>query len=81
MHPVLNLDEHPICRDVILALHKCHRERSWAKFLGACNEHKYNLDKCLAYEWQQTKKKEQEELRRSYQEFFAYIVEREKSKS
>jgi len=37
----------PMCAEQIVALQSCHRERSLAKFLGACNEVWLTLDQCL----------------------------------
>ena len=38
------------CREFIEALEKCHGETTWAKFLGLCNTHKDQLNKCLRSE-------------------------------
>lgn len=50
MHPSLALHLHPLCKDAILALEKCHKENQYAKFWGACNEVRRELDKCLGEE-------------------------------
>lgn len=34
----------------ILALNACHAEHPVAKFWGTCNQHKWNLDRCLREE-------------------------------
>ena len=51
MHPLLSEHTHPDCVQAMDALKQCHRERSIAKFWGACNDYKYALDKCLAAEY------------------------------
>lgn len=47
MHPPLTLENHPLCRDVVIALKVCHRENPWARSFGVCNEQKWQLDACL----------------------------------
>ena len=48
MHPPLTLANHPLCRDVVIALKRCHRDASWwGRSFGACNEQKWALDQCL----------------------------------
>jgi COX assembly protein 2 len=47
MHPPLTLENHPICRDVVIAFKRCHRDNPLGKFIGACNEEKWALDRCL----------------------------------
>ena len=48
MHPPLTLENHPLCRDVVIALKRCHRDASWwGRSFGACNEQKWALDSCL----------------------------------
>lgn len=47
MHPPLTLDNHPLCRDAVIALKRCHRDNPWARTWGACNEQKDALDACL----------------------------------
>ncbi len=48
MHPPLH--GHPMCREVIEALDKCHKERTIAKFFGVCNKQRAEVDKCLTEE-------------------------------
>jgi hypothetical protein len=50
MHPPLTPENHPLCLDVITALKDCHHEQRWGKFLGACNEQKWQLDACFKAE-------------------------------
>ncbi|ORY86881.1 hypothetical protein BCR37DRAFT_390612 [Protomyces lactucae-debilis] len=50
MHPPLSEHKHPGCYDLILALEECHKAGLWAKFGGACNEHKEALTLCLRAE-------------------------------
>ena len=47
MHPPLTLENHPLCKDVVIALKRCHRDNPWARAWGACNEQKWALDDCL----------------------------------
>ncbi|ELR25158.1 uncharacterized protein ACA1_288790 [Acanthamoeba castellanii str. Neff] len=49
MHPPLA--GHPMCRKVILELDKCHKERTVAKFFGACNAERAAVDACLQEEY------------------------------
>ena len=47
MHPPLTLENHPLCREVVIALKLCHRENPWGRSFGACNEPKWALEACL----------------------------------
>ena len=47
MHPPLSLSRNKHCTDVILALQACHSEQPLAKFFGACNQQKSELDLCF----------------------------------
>ena len=47
MHPPLVLHRNPHCRSQILALQECHAENRFAKFVGACNVVKAELDACF----------------------------------
>jgi len=47
MHPPLTLDDHPLCRAVVIALKRCHRDNPWARSWGVCNTQKEDLDVCL----------------------------------
>ena len=47
MHPPLTLENHPLCRDVVIARKVCHRENPWSRSFGACNEQKWALDQWL----------------------------------
>lgn len=52
MHPSLAPHLHgEECREVIAKLHKCHAEEPYRKFLGACNDLKIALDRCLKKEY------------------------------
>ncbi|CAN8073512.1 unnamed protein product [Agarophyton chilense] len=51
MHPTLALHLHPMCQEAIRNLKQCHSQRRFAKFLGACNDAKAALDKCLSQEY------------------------------
>ena len=39
-----------------MALQRCHRERSFAKFFGACNQVWLTLDECLKVDKEQRRK-------------------------
>ena len=47
MHPPLTLENHPLCRDAVIALKRCHRDNPWSRSFGVCNEQKAVLDACL----------------------------------
>ncbi len=48
MHPpVKTLAQSEECREVIEALLKCHKEKSFGKYFGHCNQLRRELDKCL----------------------------------
>ena len=49
MHPPLHRP-HPDCQEVVSKLLQCHEDNPFGKFLGACNEHKYALDRCFKAE-------------------------------
>jgi COX assembly mitochondrial protein 2 len=51
MHAVLSEHEHPGCEAAIRALSDCHSDNPFKKFLGACNNMKTALDRCLADEY------------------------------
>ena len=52
MHPSLAPHLHgEECREVIEKLHRCHAENPYRKFLGACNDLKTALDRCLQKEY------------------------------
>ena len=40
----------PLCSDLINALRECHRVHYLSKFIGACNDARTELDKCLRKE-------------------------------
>ena len=56
MHPPL-FKEHPDCQAVIEALVACHSDKPVAKFWGACNDAKAELDWCFALEKTSRQKK------------------------
>jgi len=48
-----NLASHlhtPQCNEMIAALEKCHAEKSFTKFFGACNELDTAVNRCLKKE-------------------------------
>ncbi|CAL6327923.1 unnamed protein product [Bathycoccus prasinos] len=49
MHPPLTLSKHPLCRQNVQNLQKCHSANPWYEkwFLGKCNREKWELDECL----------------------------------
>ena len=77
MHPPLTLDNHPICRERVLALKRCHGEYVLGKFIGACNEEKWALDACLK-EQKLWKSRKNQELARASKERLRKRLEREK---
>mmetsp|Transcript_46579 Transcript_46579/g.68833 ORF Transcript_46579/g.68833 Transcript_46579/m.68833 type:complete len:95 (-) Transcript_46579:293-577(-) len=68
MHPPLNRP-HPDCQDAIEALNECHRTNSKIKF-WACNDTKYELDRCF-------KKEKEDMLKRINSEEFDQTRETE----
>ena len=48
LHPHLHSED---CRKIIEALARCHAEHTWKKYLGACNDLKRELDRCLKKEY------------------------------
>ncbi|EIE23130.1 hypothetical protein COCSUDRAFT_15576 [Coccomyxa subellipsoidea C-169] len=50
MHPPLHVSKHPYCKKEIEALVGCHSEHALAKFVGKCNQHKWDLDACFRRE-------------------------------
>ncbi|KAA8496486.1 COX assembly mitochondrial protein 2-like [Porphyridium purpureum] len=50
MHPNLALHIHPVCQEFILALQECHAENKYLKYVGACNDVRLELDRCLKQE-------------------------------
>ncbi len=55
MHPHLALFQHPRCVQQIEALHRCHSDHPFRKFLGVCNSTRYALDQCLTEEYWERK--------------------------
>lgn len=51
MHAVISELGHPGCEEAIRALSNCHADNRFKKFLGACNNVKAALDRCLADEY------------------------------
>ncbi|PRP89415.1 hypothetical protein PROFUN_01278 [Planoprotostelium fungivorum] len=51
MHPPLDLHLHDRCKKEIMALHTCHAENPYKKFIGECNDVRRVLDKCLQLEF------------------------------
>lgn len=49
MHPPLDRP-HPDCEEVIRELRYCHAQSGWKQYLGACNEIKFAMDRCLKAE-------------------------------
>ena len=49
MHPPLH-KPHPECASIVKALETCHAQNQYAKFWGACNDAKVELDWCFRRE-------------------------------
>ena len=49
MHPPL-FKPHPLCKQEVEDLVRCHAERPYLKFVGACNDAKSALDMCFREE-------------------------------
>eukprot|EP00940_MAST-03C_sp_MAST-3C-sp2_P002235 g2235.t1 len=49
MHPPLHRP-HPDCAEFVKALERCHAEKPFLKFLGACNDAKRAMDMCFREE-------------------------------
>ena len=61
MHPPLFPHLHtPKCQELIKQLERCHKENNWGKFLGACNDLKRALDRCLTEEYLEKRRANQE---------------------
>jgi COX assembly protein 2 len=57
MHPDLAPHLHtPECNRLIEALHQCHQENKFKKFLGVCNDANTAMLKCLKAEREQRRK-------------------------
>lgn len=61
MHPNLAPHLHTECRDVIEKLSSCHSQHPYKKFLGACNDLKRALNKCLQQEYETKRRKNYQE--------------------
>lgn len=49
MHPSIStLHKCLQCQEAIEELEQCHKQKTFAKFVGACNQAKASLDKCLS---------------------------------
>ncbi len=58
MHPNLATHLHSEeCREVISQLYKCHADNPYSKFVGACNDFKRALNRCLQKEYEVKQKK------------------------
>ncbi len=49
MHPPL-FKPHPLCKQEVEDLVRCHTDRPYMKFLGVCNDAKSALDLCFREE-------------------------------
>ena len=62
MHERLHKHMHTTkCIKIIDALLKCHEERTYAKFFGACNDMKRALNACLAEEYIERRRRSMED--------------------
>ncbi|GMI20099.1 hypothetical protein TeGR_g8990 [Tetraparma gracilis] len=64
MHPPMQRD-HPDCQHVIHALTSCHSLHPYAKFRGACNDEKLDLDLCFRAEKDRRRRSNLERARES----------------
>ncbi|KAK9507683.1 hypothetical protein O3M35_007484 [Rhynocoris fuscipes] len=65
MHPDLSSHLHTDeCNILIKKLEECHKNNSFGKFLGACNDFHRDVYKCLMNEREMNRKKNAEEARR-----------------
>lgn len=64
MHPPLALHKHPTCEEIIVKFKLCHQEHPVAKFWGACNDLKKQLDRCFREEKRAKQRANLEESRR-----------------
>ncbi|EEC03518.1 COX assembly mitochondrial protein 2 homolog [Ixodes scapularis] len=68
MHPDLSSHLHKDeCNQLVALLKKCHDEKKWAKFFGACNEADSAVWRCL-------KKERLEKRAKNYEKSFAKRV-------
>jgi COX assembly mitochondrial protein 2 len=49
MHPPLDRP-HPDCGEIIQQLKECHLTKTITKYMGACNDIKFAMDRCLKAE-------------------------------
>ena len=49
MHPPLDRP-HPDCNDIVQELRTCHATNTVTKYIGACNDIKFALDRCFKAE-------------------------------
>jgi COX assembly protein 2 len=49
MHPPL-FQPHPLCKQEVEDLVRCHSENPYLKFVGVCNDAKSSLDMCFREE-------------------------------
>lgn len=80
MHPDLATHLHSEeCRQVIAQLYNCHAEHPYKKFVGACNDLKRALNRCLQKEYEVKQKLNyQDSIRRKKQ--YKKIMQEELSK-
>eukprot|EP00475_Leptophrys_vorax_P034243 TRINITY_DN55026_c0_g1_i1.p4 TRINITY_DN55026_c0_g1~~TRINITY_DN55026_c0_g1_i1.p4 ORF type:complete len:105 (+),score=5.72 TRINITY_DN55026_c0_g1_i1:590-904(+) len=50
MHPLLTVDKHPSCAELIRKLQQCHADHPIAKFWNVCADVKTELDACFRQE-------------------------------
>ncbi|CAI5988866.1 unnamed protein product [Closterium sp. NIES-64] len=50
MHPLLTVEKHPKCAELIEKLKRCHEEHPIAKFWNVCSGIKVELDACFRQE-------------------------------
>jgi COX assembly mitochondrial protein 2 len=80
MHPPLHRP-HPDCQQFVENLERCHDERSIAKFVGACNQAKTDLDNCFRQEKVRMRKQNFENAKKSQANFQKFVEEQNKNKA
>lgn len=73
MHPNLAPHLHgEECRKIINLLNQCHADNPYRKFLGACNDFKRALNRCLQKEYEVKQKQNYQDSigrKKNYQKF------------
>ena len=75
MHPPLDRP-HPDCGNVIQQLRECHATKTVTKYMGACNDIKFEMDRCLKAEKERLLKESNVELPEYFQVTQANIIKK-----